>query len=245
MKPGEAAGQSEEQGHLLETMLHGVFLVSLMLIVMVAGALLTTANVFPGPQVVRAYEGGKALYNKMTAYDDVYASDLWNPARTPARGVTVYDPGRAQDGLTLFTSGHEAAAYLIGMDGKIVHEWRRPYSTVWDASAAVKQPQPDSHVYFRKAMAYPNGDLLVVYEGVGDTPYGYGVVKLDRNSEVIWRYLGHAHHDVDIGRDGRIYVLTHEFVEEPLEGFDNLASPRLDDFLVVLSADGEELRGSR
>jgi hypothetical protein len=34
----------------------------------------------------------------------------------------------------------------------------------------VRCPQPDSHVFFRKALVYPNGDLLVVYEGVGDTP---------------------------------------------------------------------------
>jgi hypothetical protein len=242
MQPGEAADRSDGQGALLERTLHGVFVAAVMLIVMVTGALLTTADVFPGPQVARAYQGGKALYQKLTGYDDVYASDLWNPARRAARGVTVHDPSRAQAGATLYTSGHDAAAWLIGMDGEVLHSWRRPYSTVWRPGAAVERPQPDTHVYFRKAMVYPNGDLLVVYEGVGDTPYGYGVVKLDRNSEVIWSWLGNAHHDIDIGPDGRIYVLTHELVDEPLEGFENLASPRLDDFLVVLSPDGEELR---
>ena len=238
----EAAERFEEQHARRDRLLHGAFVAALMLIVMVAGALLTAANIFPGPQVARAYQGGKALYNKLTAYDNVYASDLWNPARSPERGVTVHDPWRAQAGATLYTSGHEAAAYLIGMDGEVLHEWRRPYSTVWSPGAEVKRPQPDSHVYFRKAMVYPNGDLLAIYEGVGDTPYGYGLVKLDRDSEVLWSYLGHAHHDLDIGPDGRIYVLTHEFVDEPLEGFDNLASPRIDDFLVILSPDGEELR---
>ncbi len=242
MQPGEAADRSDGQGALLERTLHGVFVAAVMLIVMVTGALLTTADVFPGPQVARAYQGGKALYQKLTGYDDVYASDLWNPARRAARGVTVHDPSRAQAGATLYTSGHDAAAWLIGMDGEVLHSWRRPYSTVWRPGAAVERPQPDTHVYFRKAMVYPNGDLLVVYEGVGDTPYGYGVVKLDRNSEVIWSWLGNAHHDIDIGPDGRIYVLTHELVDEPLDGFENLASPRLDDFLVILSPDGEELR---
>src|SRR3546814_13947587 len=38
------------------------------------------------------------------------------------------------------------------------------------------------------------------------------------------------------------YLLTHEFVQEPLEGYGNLMSPRLDDFLVVLSPEGEELK---
>jgi hypothetical protein len=231
-----------EGGGVLDKALYGAFVAALMLVVLVAGALLTAAGIFPGPQIARAYHGGEALYGKLTAYNDVLASDLWNPARSPERGVTAYDPARVQPGVTLYASGHEAAAYLIGMDGEVLHEWRRPFSTVWDESAQVRRPQPDSHVYFRKAVVFPHGDLLAIYEGVGDTPYGYGLVKLDRDSNVIWKYLGGAHHDIDIGPDGRIYALTHELVDQPLDGFDNLAPPRLDDFLVVLSPDGKELQ---
>jgi hypothetical protein len=234
--------QVSEASSLLDKVLHGAFVAALVLIAVVTGAVLTTADVFPGPQIARAYHGGKAYYDKLTAYQDIYASDPWWPARSPERGVTGHDPSRAQAGVTLYTSGHEAAAFLIDMDGEILHEWHRPFSTVWNSSAAVQDPRPDSHVFFRKAMVYPNGDLLAIYEGVGDTPYGYGMVKLDRNSEVIWSYLANAHHDFDIGPDGRIYLLTHEFVDQPLKGYEVLASPRLDDFLVVLSPDGEELK---
>src|SRR3546814_16336614 len=148
--------------------------------------------------------------------------------------VSTYVPSRAANGLTLYTSGHDATALLGAMDGTVVHRWRRPFSTVWNPDAKVRNPRPDSHVYFRKAVVYPNGDLLAVYEGVGDTPYGYGMVKLDRHSNVIWSYLAHTHHDIDIGPDGRIYVLTQEVVDEPFPPFDNLASPRLQDYLVVL-----------
>jgi Arylsulfotransferase (ASST) len=242
MKSNNAKSGAARAGVLLDRALYGVFLAALMLLVLVSGALLSAARIFPGPQIARAYHGGTALYGKLTAYDNVYASDLWSPVRGPERGVTAYDPARAQPGVTLYTSGHEPAAYLIGMDGQVLHEWRRPFSTVWDDRARVRRPQPDSHVYFRKAMVYPNGDLLAIYEGVGDTPYGYGLVKLDRNSEVVWRYLANVHHDLDVGPDGRIYALTHELVDQPLDGFDHLAPPRLDDFLVVLSPEGEELR---
>jgi hypothetical protein len=242
MTSKNANGNTERAAGLLDKALFGAFLTALLGIVLVSGALLSAAGIFPGPQVARAYNGGKAVYSKLTAYDDVYASDLWQTARSTDRGVTAQDPARVQRGVTLYTSGHDAAAYLIGMDGEVLHEWRRPFSTVWDETARVRRPQPDSHVYFRKATAYPNGDLLAIYEGAGDTPYGYGLVKLDRNSEVIWSYLANTHHDVDVGPDGRIYVLTHELVDQPLEGYDNLAPPRLDDFLVVLSPDGEELQ---
>ncbi len=212
----------------------------LLMVVFVVGSLFTAANLFPTPFIKQAYQGGLALHAKMTSYDDVFSSDLWNKARQRGGGVVESDPARMQEGVTLYTSGAEAKAVLVAADGAILHEWRLPYSEVWNETASVKQPQPDSHVYFRKALAYPNGDLLVVYEGVGDTPYGYGTVKLDASSNVIWSYLDHTHHDVDIGPDGRIYLLAHDFVEAPPEGFENLGKPRLEDYLVILSPNGEE-----
>ena len=117
-----------------------------------------------------------------------------------------------------------------------------PFSAVWDETAAVKQPQPDSLIYFRKAHLYPNGDLLAIYEAAGDTPWGYGLVKMDKNSRPIWKYLQHAHHDLDVGSDGRIYVLTHEIRSTEIRYWRHLATPRIDDFVVVLSPEGEELQ---
>lgn len=225
-----------------ETAFRIAFLGGLIALAFLAGALLTAANIFPGRHVNSAYYGAKALYERMTKYRDVYTTRLWNPARDPAGGVTLFQPDKAQDGVTLYTSGHESAAFLIGMDGEVLHTWRRPFSTVWQRGFGVPRPRPDTHVWFHKAVVYPNGDLLAVYETAGDTPYGYGLVKLDRRSQVIWTYLGRAHHDVDVAADGRIFALTHGIVDEPLQGFENVSTPRLDDSLVVLSPDGEELK---
>lgn len=223
----------------LDRLLLAGFFAALVLISFMAGSFLTAAGIFPGPQIERAFEGGRALYSKLTAYDDVYASDLWHPARSTAAGVTENRVGAVQDGFTLYTSGPEAL--LIDASGNTVHRWHRPYSSTWPEGSGVRNPQPDSHVHFRKAVLFPNGDLLALYEAAGDTPYGYGMVKLDRDSNVIWRYAGRTHHDIDIGADGRIYTLTHEIVDRPLQGYGLLASPRLEDYLVVLSPEGEEL----
>jgi Arylsulfotransferase (ASST) len=221
-------------------------LTALVALAFLGGSVFTLGEIFPGPQIARAYEGGKALYAQLTVYQDVFKSDLWAPERRPGEGVTVHVPGRAQEGVTLYTSGNEPAAFLIDMDGKVVHEWRRPFSTVWrPQSGGVKKPRPDAYVYFRNVYPYPNGDLLVVYEGAGDTPYGYGVAKLDRDSNLIWSYPGRAHHQLSVAPDGRIYALTHEIVEDKVEGVDYLKRPRLEDFLVVLSPDGKELRKIR
>ena len=206
----------------------------------IAGAVVTAAGFPPGPQITRAVEGGRAVYAKLTLHDDVFMSDLWHPPRTEERGVTISEPDRMSHGPTLYTSGHEAAAYLISADGQVLHEWKRPFSRIWNEQAAVRKPQPDTHVYMRKARLMENGDILAVYEGAGDTPYGYGLVRLDRDSNVVWSYLQPAHHDFDVAPDGRIFVLTQGIVDQPLSQLDHLKSPRLDDFLVILSPDGQE-----
>lgn len=224
-----------------ERWLQWAFVLALALLLFLGGALLTALDRFPGPQVQRAVTAGKALYSKVFL-QDVFASDLWYPERSESTGVTRYLVDEAQKGATLYTSGSEPGAFLIDMNGQLLHSWRRPFSEIWDDSAAVRHPQPDDHVFMRKAQVDSQGNLLALYEGVGDTPYGYGLVKLDRDSKVIWRYLQHTHHDFDVAADGRIYVLTHDIVDRELEGLEHLASPRFEDYLVVLSPEGEELQ---
>jgi hypothetical protein len=226
---------------LIDRLLKAASIVGLLFLTFVGGAFVTEANVFPARLVGRAYFGAKAVYDNLTAYRDVYTSRLWYPERSDATGVTVNSGARTAPGYTLYTSGHDAAAYLVDMEGRELYQWHRPYSTVWRKGEGPKAPKPDTHVWFRAIDMRPNGDLLAVYEAVGDTPYGYGLVKLDRDSNVLWTYFGRTHHALDVGRDGRIYALSQEVVDERLEGFDDVGAPRLDDYLVVLSPDGEEL----
>src|SRR5690606_7356526 len=143
--------------------LFAAFLAALALLVFLAGSLLTAAGLPPGPQVERAWQAGRAWYAKLFHYDNVYFSDLWHPARTERRGVTVNVPELVSPGVTLYTSGHEASAFLVSMDGEVLHRWHRPFSQVWNETAAVKEPQPDSHVYMRKATLLPTGELLAIY----------------------------------------------------------------------------------
>ncbi len=142
----------------------------------VAGSFLTFTGSFPANHLTDAFRGGQALLAQQTEYDTPFPSDFWQPARSEARGVTIYDPARAFDGFTLYTSGHAQSAFLISMSGEVVHEWHLPFSRIWDDSAAVAAPPPDAHMYIEKAHLLPNGDLLALYVAIGTSPWGMGLV---------------------------------------------------------------------
>src|SRR5205823_1508683 len=74
---------------------------------------------------------------------------------------------------------------------------------------------------------FPNGDLLALYNP-NDSPYGMGLVKLDKDSKLLWRRPGAFHHDFDVAEDGRIFALTRKQRDRLPEGVESLAEPYSD-----------------
>ena len=219
-----------------------VWVLALAFLSFVVGSFMTFTEAFPTNHLIDAFRAGQAVIAQQTQYNDPFPRDFWQPARSEARGVTIYDPTRAFNGFTLYTSGHAQKAMLISMNGEVVHEWHLPYSKIWDESAAVGSPQPDELMYLRKAQLLPNGDLLALYVASGTSPWGMGLARLTPDSELVWKYLQQTHHDFDVGDDGRIYALTHEIRRDGVPGHQHLKPPRIDDYAVVLSPEGKELQ---
>jgi len=84
-----------------------------------------------------------------------------------------------------------------------------------------------------------------MYEAAGDTPWGYGLVKVDRHSNVIWKISDHIHHDLHVRPDGTIVTLAHEWHDShahPVEGAPHLGRVLLDDFVLEIAPDGQVTR---
>jgi Arylsulfotransferase (ASST) len=154
-------------------------------------------------------------------------------------------PDKTFDGFTLITSSQGCEARLIDMAGNLVHQWQMPFSIAWPKPPHIQRPFDDSRIHWDKCHLYPNGDLLAIYHCFGDTPYGYGLAKLNKDSKVLWVYSDFVHHDLDVGEDGRIYTLTQKFINRQgaSSGLEFLNSPHpiIADELVILSAEGKEL----
>jgi hypothetical protein len=222
----------------------------------VIGIAVASARVYPYKVFADAFQGLDYVYNyvqvRLIAPTD-------NPYLYVARsgktdGVVRLDPDRAQPGLTLFTSGQGSAAYLITLDGRLVHEWAYPFSKAWPNPPHVKNPIRDSNIFWRRAHVYPNGDLLAIYEAPGDSPQSYGLIKIDKDSNFIWGYPELVHHDFDVAADGHIYTLINVIRDGPIPELEAIRNrfatvseqaipyPVLDDSVVELTADGKEVR---
>jgi hypothetical protein len=183
-----------------------------------------------------AFRGAEAWHERgrSTIDQGSYSSDM------AQEGVTEDKPDQAFDGFTLFTTVRGSHAKLIDMRGNAAHEWELPFGKAWPSAPHVTNPLPEDQIHWFRCRLYPNGDLLAIYHADGDTPYGYGLVKVNKDSELLWAYAGNAHHDLDLADDGTIYTLGQKLLRTPPDGFESLPGPLIADSVVVLSPDGKE-----
>lgn len=148
------------------------------------------------------------------------------------RGVTVYKRGQAHDGYNLIFSGHGTEVTLMDMEGRVVHRWSMSYAEARRREPALPRPVPGPPWSFRRGYLYRDGHLLAIYGG-------FGVIKLDRDSRLVWAFNKPAHHDLFVDPEGQIHVLTRRArVVKRI----NETEPVLLDYLSVLSPDGQLVR---
>jgi hypothetical protein len=158
----------------------------------------------------------------------------YRPA-TDLKGVTINLAGLTAEGLNLVVSGHAEEAYLMDMEGNRLHSWTYTFADAYpdyEAPRGTAAANPFSKDFWRRCHLYENGDLLAIYDG-------YGLIKLNRDSELIWAVSGGCHHDMFVDGDGLIYVLSREARQLP--GLDR-DKHILEDFVTVLDPDGRLVR---
>jgi hypothetical protein len=125
-------------------------------------------------------------------------------------GTTIYKPGLAYEGYTLYTSPGKNRVLLINMQGQIVHEW-----------------VPPAGMSFGYSEPLPNQNILVFAKNTnGGKSYHY-LLELDWMSNVVWQYYSpnYLHHDFERLNNGNTLIscADERFVPEisPLPIIDN------------------------
>jgi hypothetical protein len=138
-----------------------------------------------------------------------------SPAAAPdERGVVANDSSRALPGYNFYNSWKRPRAWLMDMEGNLLHEWHNPdFSRLW-----------------HHAELLPNGDIIV---SVKDT----ALIKLNKSSELVWSYETRAHHIFWLEENGDIWLVSRAAAVDPEI---HPTAKTLDDKIVVLTADGEK-----
>jgi hypothetical protein len=145
-------------------------------------------------------------------------------------GVTLDVPGETSPGVNLFLSGHAPEARLIDMKGAVLHEWRLSFREAFP-SATIPSDRKEESTFWRRVHLCPNGDLIAIFQGLG-------IIRIDKNSKLLWAVGGDFHHAVDVDAEGRIYALEGEWKRLPRI---NRESEVMEDFVSVLDKDGRRL----
>jgi len=160
------------------------------------------------------------------------ATENWFPDRFEHSGVLQYDPARTQPGYTLYTIAPELSAHLIDMNGHEVHRW---FVSKNQAMPAIDGPSTLFGLLepqVEGGYLYPNGDLILNYEVRSLDFPGAPLVKVDKDSHIIWTRAIQSHHAIQIVGD-KIYALTGPVMEP--------APPKPGENVRVLDSNGRTL----
>lgn len=125
-------------------------------------------------------------------------------------GVIFYDQENTIDGYNFYNSIEKNTAYLINMKGRVIHQWSYP-SDPW-----------------HHAELFPNGDVIALIKDKR-------LIKIDKNSKLIWSFSDRFHHDFWIDNNQDIYALKSkaEVVSEIHKKVRTLV-----DYFIILSRNG-------
>ncbi|HVJ55240.1 MAG TPA: arylsulfotransferase family protein [Aliidongia sp.] len=160
-------------------------------------------------------------------------------------GTVIHDGSAMAPGLTLLATGGPEVT-LMAADGKAVHRWRVPVEQLFTLPGLLR---PED-ITIDGLVLLPDGSLLALLLDEeefpafhwDDTVMNTVLVKIDKDSKLIWSFTGNPHHDVRQGPDGHFFVLVGREGQPPArEGLPIPAQFR-DEGVAEIDADGHPLR---
>ena len=128
-----------------------------------------------------------------------------NYIRRKINDVKVYDPAKAYNGYTLFATGFSKDAWLINMEGEIVHHWKMKSMSSGEA------------------LLLPNGNLMWLGRGpdalVEFPNNGSELIEVDWDGNEVWKYEDpYINHDFACLRNGNTIVCRYVEVPQKIAG---------------------------
>jgi hypothetical protein len=181
-----------------------LFAIGLSLLLFIGGSVLTYYKIFPASVIVDVLtfiEESEDLERDIQHSLNIKPLKALEKTTQKEGGVVKYDSDKAYDSVT-FIAGLQDKYFmlkLIDMNGKILNKWDIPFSKAWsDAKHLKKQPE-DQYVEIGSGILYPDGDVIFCYQYKG-------LVRADKNGNIIWKKPILAHHLMFKDQEGYIWA---------------------------------------
>ncbi len=210
-------------------------------------------QIFPFSVLHNAHEALLALAR--TSGDDEFREpdelkDVAAPAvrrSSPLRGDELILVSGGQDYLKEHSSGHGCLAWIMDRQGRLKHVWQYDPELWSRLDGVAVAPGRSPRIYPVGLHLYPDGGLLVSFQGWYTFPVGIGLARFDKDSKLIWKKEFHTHHWFSVAADGRIYALKSRVVPSPRAVGDTRfslssgAAKILEDAVLILDPNGNVL----
>lgn len=153
----------------------------------------------------------------------------------------VKQSDRAQPGLTLVTeigAERQISAKIIDLNGNTLHQWKIDWFKLWSNPEHLPPnliPQSPPGTSIHGAVVMDNGDLVFNFESKG-------LMRLDRNGEVVWRLPYLTHHSIHQHDDGNLWVSGSKYQTEKVPRLSHLIPPFYEETILEISPEGKILR---
>jgi hypothetical protein len=171
------------------------------------------------------------------------ADYLTFPAPPGKGGVTLVDEAAAAPGVTFIAryDGERFGAELVDLQGRVLHRWTKLFSEVWgDSAPHVKFVSEDRYLEWHGVHLYPDGSVLFNFEGLM-FPFGGGLIKIDRDSNLVWKLAHNTHHSIALAEDGTIWVPSVHYRPDGMAELPGFEPWFYEDTILKVSPDGEVL----
>ena len=112
--------------------------------------------------------------------------------------------------------------------GATLHRWRLARRKKSGPGAKLTPGERKRGNFWRRAHLFENGDVLALFAG-------RGIIKIDKDSKLLWQRRLGVHHDLGVAPNGDIHVLTRWAHLVPRV---HPTEPIFEDFVVVLDSEG-------
>jgi hypothetical protein len=213
----------------------GCFVVAVLCLCFAYGVAVGHYHIFPFGFLEVGWDSVKALRNTPKPVHFLH------PARYEGEGIVRFESEHVFPGVTLIsgawkdTEDWHHGFRLIDLDGEVLHEWKIDPRDIWD-----KPPHKDScpRSYHDKRKTYLQGVLLLTN---GDLVFNIellGLVKMNSNSEVVWKLPYRTHHSIFEDSEGNYWACGAKWHNNEVHEYVGLTPPFWADMIVKVSPEG-------